>query len=153
MKSLVQFHPGAFIGFDTIAEQLEEIAKHATDHYPPHDIIKVSDSEYSIELAVAGFTYSELTITEEDRNLIVIGTHRSKQRDVVYRGISTKNFKKMYRLSEHVEVNGANLQDGILSISLKVIVRQEMRPRKIDINRNEETTNAKSINTTTKRHL
>lgn len=148
MKAL--FHPGAFIGFETVAAQLEHIAKHATDNYPPHNIIKVSDSEYVIELAVAGFTDNELTITEEDRNLIIVGTYESKQRDVVYRGISTKNFKKMYRLSEHVEVHGANLQDGILSITLKVVVPEEMRPRNITINRNEET-NA-NINKN-KRHL
>jgi molecular chaperone IbpA len=135
------FPRSSFVGFDHLFNELEHVARHANDHYPPHNIIRTGDTDYLIELAVAGFTRDELNIEVKDRTLVVTGEHQSKGREYIHRGISTKKFKRTFRLSEHVHVNGADLQDGVLSVELKYIVPEELRPRKIEIGHYEELTN------------
>ena len=114
------FPRSAFIGFDHMFNELEYATKHASDHYPPHNIIKVSDEEYTIEVACAGFSESELNVEQKERSLTVTGKHESKGREVIHRGISTRDFTRRFRLSEYVQVTGASLSDGILAIDMKV---------------------------------
>ena len=134
MTGLTTLFPrSSFVGFDHLFNELEYTAKHSNDHYPPHNIIKTSESDYLIELAVAGFSQDELTVEVKDRTLTVTGEHVSKGRDFIHRGISTKKFKRTFRLSEHVNVHGADIQDGILAIELKYVVPENQRPRKINI--------------------
>lgn len=140
------FPRSSFVGFDHLFNELEFTAKHAQDHYPPHNIIKVGDSDYLIELAIAGFHKDEINIEVKDRTLMVTGEHVSKGREFIHRGISTKKFKRTFRLSEHVQVNGADIQDGILAIELQYIIPEEMRPRKIHIGNYEAKTNATHTN-------
>ena len=135
------FPRASFVGFDHLFNELEWTAKHANDHYPPHNIIKAGEQEYLIELAIAGFSKDELTVEVKDRTLTITGEHVSKGREFIHRGISTKKFKRTFRLSEHVQVHGADIQDGILAIELKYVVPEEMRPRTIKIGSNEETEN------------
>lgn len=132
------FPRSSFVGFDHLFNELEFTAKHAQDHYPPHNIIKTSDQDYLIEMAVAGFSKEELSVEVKDRTLTVTGEHVSRGREFIHRGISTKKFKRTFRLSEHVKVHGADIQDGILAIELKYVIPEEMRPRKIKIGQNEE---------------
>ena len=136
------FPRSSFVGFDHLFNELEFTAKHAQDHYPPHNIIKAGESDYLIELAIAGFSKDEINIEVKDRTLTVKGEHVSKGREFIHRGISTKKFKRTFRLSEHVNVNGADIQDGILAIELQYVIPEEMRPRKINIGqtRNENDT-------------
>ena len=134
MTGLQQLFPrSSFVGFDHLFSELEFTAKHAQDHYPPHNIIRTSESDYLIELAIAGFSQDEITVEVKDRTLTVTGEHVSKGREFIHRGISTKKFKRTFRLSEHVNVNGADIQDGILAIELQYVIPEEMRPRKINI--------------------
>jgi molecular chaperone IbpA len=143
------FPRSAFVGFDHLLEELDRVAKQANDHYPPHNIVKTGDAEYVIELAVAGFTKGEIIIEVKDRTLVVCGEHINKGREYIHRGISTKKFKRTFRLSEYVHVDGANLVDGILAIQLKYVVPEEMRPRRIQIGNDEvitHDTNVKKIN-------
>lgn len=135
------FPRSSFVGFDHLFNELDYVAKHSQDNYPPHNILKTGPTDYLIELAVAGFTKEELTIEVKDRTLTVMGEHVSRGREFIHRGISTKKFKRTFRLSEHVEVNGADLKDGILSVELKYVVPEELRPRKINIGHYEENTN------------
>ena len=123
----------SFVGFDHLFNELDHVARHANDHYPPHNILKTGETNYLIELAVAGFSKDELIVEVKDRTLTVIGEHQSKGREYIHRGISTKKFKRTFRLSEHVYVHGADIQDGILAIELKYAVPEEMRPRNIPI--------------------
>jgi molecular chaperone IbpA len=139
----ILFPRASFLGFDHLFNDLEDVARNSKDHYPPHNIIKTGESEYLIELAVAGFSKDELSIEVKDGILTVFGEHVSKGREFIHRGISTKRFKKAFRLSEHVRVNGADLVDGILAVDLKVIVPDVLRPRKISIGKNEETKDVK----------
>ena len=135
------FPRSSFVGFDHLFNELEHVTRHAQDHYPPHNIIRTSETDYLIELAVAGFSRDELNIEVKDRTLTVTGEHKSKGREYIHRGISTKKFKRTFRLSEHVNVNGADLVDGVLSVELKYVIPEEMRPRKIEIGHYEELTN------------
>jgi len=135
------FPRSTFVGFDHLFNELEHVARHSNDHYPPHNILKTGDQDYLIELAVAGFSREELSIEVKDRTLTIRGEHISKGREYIHRGISTKKFKRTFRLSEHVKVNGADLVDGVLSVILKYEVPEELRPRKINIGHYEELTN------------
>ena len=127
---------------------MEHTVRHAADHYPPHNIIRASEHEYLIELAVAGFSKDELSIEVKDRTLTITGEHVSKGREFIHRGISTKKFKRTFRLSEHVKVNGADIQDGILAIDLQYNIPEEMRPRKINIGQTRKTNDTSNINST-----
>lgn len=127
------FPRSAFIGFDRLLDEMNDAVKHANDHYPPHNIIKESDTEYTIEIAVAGFNKDNISIEQKERSLIITGEYKSKGREVIHRGISTRNFKRSFRLSEYVQVTGASFQDGILAVALKLEIPEEKQPRKISI--------------------
>lgn len=146
MKTL--FPRASFVGFDHLFQELEYTASHAQDHYPPHNIIKTSDEDYLIELAVAGFSKEGINVEVHQRTLTVTGEHVKKGREYVHRGISTKKFKRTFRLSENVQVHGADIQDGILAIDLKYVVPEDQRPRKIKIGKNEENQNDTNNSTT-----
>jgi len=135
------FPRSSFVGFDHLFKELEFTAKHAQDHYPPHNIIKAGETDYIIELAIAGFSQDEISVEVKDRTLTVTGEHESKGREFIHRGISTKKFKRTFRLSEHVNVNGADVQDGILAIKLEYLIPENQRPRIIQIGKNEVSKN------------
>ena len=127
------FPKSAFIGFDRILEDMQFAAQHANDHYPPHNIVKENDTDYLIELAVAGFDKDDIVVEQKERSLKIAGQYKSKGREVVHRGISTRDFERRFRLSEYVQVAGASFKDGILAVSLKLEIPEEKQPRKINI--------------------
>tara|TARA_A200000159_G_C7320535_1_gene338673 strand:+ start:180 stop:638 length:459 start_codon:yes stop_codon:yes gene_type:complete len=133
----------AFLGFDHIFDQLENIHKHAKDTYPPHNVVKEEEMKYSLELAVAGFKQEHIDISVNDGVLDINGDRpqRRDQQKYVHKGISARNWKKSFRLSEYTEVTGANLTDGILTVNLEVVLPEEKQPRKIKIGLNEESKN------------
>jgi len=142
MTGLVYPRSG-FIGFDHIFDQLENIHKHAKDHYPPHNVVKEDNLKFTLELAVAGFKQEHIDIEVNDGVLTIKGDRpaRREQDKYVHKGISARNWKKSFRLSEYTEVNGADLQDGILTVELEVVLPEEKQPRKILIGKNEEIEN------------
>ena len=129
----------AFLGFDHIFDQLENIHNHAKDTYPPHNVVKHDAYNYEIELAVAGFSKGHIDIEVKDHVLTIKGDRpqRREQNLYVHKGISARNWQKSFRLSEYTEVVGADLVDGILTVNLKVILPEEKLPRKILIGNNE----------------
>lgn len=136
LKANTLFPRSSFVGFDHLFQDLDWVARHATDTYPPHNIVRVSDNDYRIEIAVAGFTFEDLDIEQDERTLTVSGTKKGEldgELEYIHRGISQKNFKRVFRLSEYVYVDGASLEGGILAIALKFELPEEKRPRKIDI--------------------
>lgn len=137
-KSL--FPRSSFVGFEHLLNELDFIGRHANDNYPPHNIVKVDETNYLIEVACAGFAKDEIEIEQNERTLTVSASHDKRGRDYVHQGISQRAFKRQFRLSEYVHVDGASHKDGILSIELKVVLPEEKRPRKITIS-NEDTTN------------
>lgn len=128
---------GAFVGFDHIFNELEQMTfDHRHSKYPPHNVVKNTEDEYLIELAVVGFKESDIDITMHDGILTVKGDRekRRNQELYVHKGISGRKFERSFRLSEFVEVTGADLEDGLLTIHLERILPEEKRPRKISIN-------------------
>jgi molecular chaperone IbpA len=125
----------AFLGFDHIFDELERISTHANDSYPPHNVVKMEEHKYTVELAVAGFARDDLNIEVKDHVLTIKGNRerRRPEEQYVHRGISTRTFMKSFRLSEYTEVTGADLKDGILAILLEVKVPQEQLPKLIQI--------------------
>ena len=143
MTRSIVYPRSGFIGFDHIFNQLENIHKHAKDTYPPHNVVKDEELKFIIEVAVAGFRKEHIDIQIKDHVLTITG-ERPARRDqdlYVHKGISARNWKKSFRLSEYTEVNGADLQDGILTVELEVVLPKEKQPRKILIGKNEETKN------------
>lgn len=125
-----------FVGFDTLFEDLERIhqsARSGNDNYPPHNVVKIDDEKFLIELAVAGFKKSDISLELKDGILKIKGEVESNEREYAYKGISSRRFEKSFRLSEFVVIDGADLEDGILVVYARVELPEEKRPRKIDI--------------------
>ncbi len=112
-------HP-FLLGFDQLERLVERTAK-AENGYPPYNIEQVSDNAFRITLAVAGFADDDLSITVEDRQLVVRGQHANGDGDRVFlhRGIAARQFQKTYLLADGVEVSGADLKNGLLHVDLK----------------------------------
>lgn len=151
MTTTFSFPRGAFVGFDHIFSDLERMANsHKKDHYPPHNVVHQAGDQYLIELAVVGFKEKDIDISVHEGILTVKGNReqRREQSLYVYKGISGRKFERSFRLSEFVEVTGAFLSDGLLTISLERVVPEEKRPRKIPIGQNEEYLNVTNDNNT-----
>ena len=148
MTGTFAYPRNAFLGFDHIFDQLENIHKQSKDTYPPHNVVKEEELNYSLELAVAGFKEEHIDIEVKDHVLTITGNRppRRDQDKYVHKGISARNWKKSFRLSEYTEVTGADLVDGILTVNLEVILPEEKQPRKISIGKNEELTNDNTRN-------
>ena len=129
------FPRNAFLGFDHIFDELERVTTHAKDTYPPHNVVKYDNNKYDIELAVAGFSKKDISI-ELKEHILTIQGERGPRRDqdlYVHKGISSRKFERQYRLSEYAEVTGADLMDGILTVSIEVVLPEEKRPQQIKI--------------------
>lgn len=140
MRSTFDFAPfrRSTVGFDRLFDMLENPTfGSGTENYPPFDLIKTGDNDYRIELAVAGFKADEIDITAQQNVLIVTGRkaedNENRQGDYVYRGIANRSFERRFALADHIQVNGADMKDGMLSIELKREIPEAMKPKKISI--------------------
>lgn len=124
------------IGFDRMFEELNRtFANSRTDgNYPPHNVVKLDDTHYVIEVAVAGFAEDEIDV-ELKENVLTVKGEQTKKEEVEYlhKGISARNFTRTFPLAEHIEVRGATVKNGILAIALEQIVPEEDKPKKIAI--------------------
>ena len=124
------------IGFENILKEVEDLlAAPVNQSFPPHNIIKVDDYQYIVELAIAGFAKQEVTITLKDALLEIKGQKNPDREDIQYlhKGIGTRSFIKTIRLADTVEVRGAEFKDGILRIALENVVPESKKPRTIEI--------------------
>jgi molecular chaperone IbpA len=132
------------VGFDRMFDDLASNAGFAATGYPPYNVARISkensEDVYEITLAVAGFTMDDIEITVENRQLKVIGTSIYDAEPVdstveyLHKGIAERNFSRVWRLAEHVEVENANLRDGLLRIRLVRNVPEAQKPKRITIN-------------------
>ncbi len=131
---------GSSLGFENMIREIEnfletDTLKLPTTNFPPHNIIKAGENLYVIELALAGFLKDEIDIQVQESTLTIKGEKAEGTPNVQYlhRGIATRSFTKTIKLADTIEVVGADFNNGILTISLKNIVPETKKPRKIQI--------------------
>jgi molecular chaperone IbpA len=136
------------IGFDRLFDLAESAQHTGEDNYPPYNIERLDDAKYQISLAVAGFAPDEINITAEQNVLTVEGVRQDKaDRAFLYRGISTRAFKRQFSLADHVEVRSASFDNGLLKIELVREIPEAMKPRRIAINSDRPANGAARIAT------
>ncbi|WFU57733.1 Hsp20 family protein [Bradyrhizobium pachyrhizi] len=124
------------IGFDRLFDLAEMTNRSGEeDNFPPYNIERLAEDRYQIALAVAGFSSDEISVTAEQNVLTVEGNKVEKtEREYLYRGISTRRFKRQFSLADYVQVKGATFDNGLLKIELAREIPETMKPRRIAIN-------------------
>ena len=124
------------IGFDRMA-RLMDSASAATDasSYPPYNIEKTGEDSYRLTMAVAGFRPEELDLVAKDNTLVVSGkvANEGNKGEMLYRGIAGRAFERRFVLADHIVVDGADLENGLLHVGLKRVVPEALKPRRIAI--------------------
>ena len=123
------------VGFDRLFSMLDTLGQPDSGQtYPPYNIERTGDDAYRISMAVAGFDEKEISI-EAHRNVLTVkgekAEEQSEANDFLYRGIAARAFERRFQLADFVEVNGAQLKNGLLHIDLKREIPEEMKARKI----------------------
>ena len=141
----------ATVGFDQIADLINRVQ--ATDSsqttYPPYNIEKTDDDSYRISIAVAGFADEDLNVEVRENALLVTAKKAdADEKAYLHRGIATRAFERRFHLADHVVVTGASHEHGMLHIDLTREVPEALKPRRIEIQRNElpEVIEAQSVN-------
>ena len=143
MTHLSVFGPGFnrdfdkfFVGFDDefarIAKMQDSLTKNSS--YPPYNIKKTGDNTYVIEIAVAGFSQSDIEVDVNDGKLVVKGnSHDDQKAEYLFNGIANRGFTRTFGLQEFVEVNDAELSNGMLKIYLERVIPDHKKPKKIEV--------------------
>jgi molecular chaperone IbpA len=124
------------VGFDRLFDLINNEIPNVQDTYPPYDIVRTGEESYRITLALAGFTPEHVTVTAQQNRLMVTGTRResgSDKQDYIYQSIAARPFERNFSLADHVEVEGATFDNGLLHIDLVRRVPEAMKPRPIEI--------------------
>lgn len=123
------------VGFDRTFDRLWDYATHQAEStgYPPYNIEKKDEYNYTIEMALAGFGKKDIEIEYAEGMLSVKSVKEKEEKDTVYKGISQRNFNRKFTLADDIVVNGAKLENGMLSIQLERIVPEEKKPQLITI--------------------
>jgi len=121
------------IGFDNLFTQIADVNSTKTQNYPPYNIIKKSDENYVIELAVSGFSINDLMIELKENILKVTGEKDEMDRDYIHKGIGARSFERKFTLAADLVVQDAEIIDGILVINLELIIPDHKKARTIDI--------------------
>ncbi len=126
----------SFVGFDRIWNELDNALTNSVDTsnvFPRHNVVKVSDKDYLIELALAGYEQGDLAVELEDGVLVISGEKEDESVEYLHKGISTKKFRRTFRLNENVEVKNAKFANGLLVIELAHNIPEEKQPIQIKI--------------------
>ncbi len=138
MTRISLFNSPFLLGFDQLERALDRVSKTSADGYPPYNIEQLGDDALRITIAVAGFTDQELSVTIEDRQLVVRGKQSDdEERVYLHRGIAARQFQRSFVLAEGIEVVGAHLKDGLLNLDL-VRPKVESRTRTIEIRSDDD---------------
>jgi|TARA_B110000438_G_scaffold5332_1_gene5336 molecular chaperone IbpA len=122
------------IGFDRQLKLLERADTHSNVNYPPYNIVKHDAENFAIELAVAGFTKKDISISKEKEILAIEGKQEDgEELEYVHKGLASRSFKRTFTLADDIVVKGADMKNGILSVSLERIVPEEDKPQEIKI--------------------
>jgi molecular chaperone IbpA len=125
------------VGFDSLASMLNQVADFDTEAstYPPYNIVRLTENEYRITMAVAGFGKEDVEIEVKENTLSIRGEKKEAdtERAFLHRGIASRAFVRRFQLADHVEVRGADVKDGLLSVALKREVPERLKSRIIQI--------------------
>ena len=120
MSRMNMFNSPRLLGFDQIERILDQASKTKAEGYPPYNIEQIDANHIRISIAVAGFAQEDLSVTTEDNQLIIRGCQNEDERDRVFihRGIASRQFQRSFILAEGIEVDGADMDRGLLHIDL-----------------------------------
>ena len=125
------------VGFDQLFRDVDKLYMNSAvnNTYPPYNIVKLDEDSFLIEVAVAGFAEEELDVTVDNGQLIITGntSSRDDNRDYVHKGIAMRSFTRTFRLADHIQVENARLENGLLAVELRRLIPEELKPRKIAI--------------------
>jgi len=124
------------VGFDRLFSLLDQGVEGGAPGYPPYNIERTGENAYRITLAVAGFTEADLSIEAKEDTLTIRGEKQAKNEnsgEVLYQGIAGRAFERRFQLADHVEVNGATLENGLLHVDLVREIPETLKPRQIPI--------------------
>ncbi len=125
------------VGFDRLGSLLDTLNAYEGDApaYPPYNIERVSENDYRISMAVAGFSDADLDIEVKEHTLSIRGDKQAEQENSTYlhRGIAARSFERRFQLADHVVVKGASLENGLLHVDLVREIPEAMKPRTIEI--------------------
>lgn len=127
------------VGFDSIFDRIEKLNTQPSG-YPPHNVVRHSDDQFEIAIAVAGFGEKDLTV-EQDQNILTIASKDvdlNGDKEYIHKGIATRKFDKKFTLGEYIEVKEVALVDGILSVYLEKNIPEEKKPKSFSINSKPE---------------
>jgi len=133
-KDLTPFYRNS-IGIDRMMDHfMSTNVSNASTGYPPYNIIKNDEDTFLIEVAVAGFDKGDINIVEENGQLIVTGDKQVEDtREFQHQGIGYRKFTRSFQLADYIKVELAEVRNGILGISLKRIIPDNLKPKQIDI--------------------
>ena len=125
------------VGFEDLVSMLDNVTRNAAPStYPPYNIERLDENDYRISIAVAGFSEDELEIEARQNELWVSGKRNEPENtNYLYQGIAARSFRHRFHLADHVKVEDAKLENGLLHIELKREIPEEMKPRQISITR------------------
>ncbi len=128
-----------FIGFDTMFDRLERNVQYHDTNFPVYNVVhnKENDS-YVIELALAGYSDDDITITVDDQTLIIKGDKGEDQKQYTHKGIAFRKFEKRWTLGEYMVVQSASFENGLLKIDIDKVIPDEKKPRVITIGKKSE---------------
>ncbi len=130
------------IGFDRLARLVDTAASSAeAPSYPPYNIEKTGEDSYRLTMAVAGFSADNLDLVVKDNTLVVAGRVKEDgpKNELLYRGIAGRAFERRFVLADHIVVEGADLQNGLLHVGLRRVVPEALKPRRVEIGARPQT--------------
>ena len=125
------------VGYDRLARMLNEASSFDAPSYPPYNIEKLSEDDYRITMAVAGFAPQDISVEVKGNALTVSGkkTESTESKgEYLHQGIASRAFERRFQLADHVQVHGAGMENGLLHLSLKREVPEALKPRTIPVN-------------------
>jgi len=123
----------ALVGFDQIFNQR---LQQQSNNYPPHNIVKYNDTDYAIEVAVAGFSKDQISVEVDQDQLVVRGMQTditAEDKEYLHRGLASRNFEQTWTLAEYMEIKDAEVKDGMLIVKIERIVPESLKPRIITV--------------------
>ena len=136
LSTLNRFDP-FFVGFDKLFDQMSTFdnSDRKQPNYPPYNIIQRGENNYTIEVALAGFTQEQIEVTHlpESNSLVIEGSNEDRDTQYLHQGIASRKFQRSWTVADSIKVSEAELSDGILRIQLQNVIPDEKKPKQIEI--------------------